>query len=223
MLRFSLPHHWRSHALALSAAVSLHAGIAAWAMMPSPPIAMPQQQVIHITMVAPTIIRQEQKPEPAREVKKEFPNIPPKEKGMVKVEPRRENVKETEKKPEKEEPKKLVRQQAKTQLTSGLQANNATEKKAAITEPVAAAYLNNPPPEYPHIARRRKQQGMVMLDVRVSKEGAPEAIEISRSSGYDVLDEAALDAVRRWKFVPARRGSQLVEASVVVPVEFRIN
>ena len=108
-------------------------------------------------------------------------------------------------------------------LTVALAISSADEKNAAITEPVAATYLNNPAPEYPARARSRRQQGTVMLQVRVTEQGRPDAVEIFRSSGYESLDEAALDAVRQWKFVPARRGSQLVEASVVVPIQFRIN
>lgn len=85
-----------------------------------------------------------------------------------------------------------------------------------------ADYLRNPPPAYPPMSRRRGEQGEVLLLVSVSVEGRPEHVEIRRSSGHQRLDEAALRAVRQWRFVPARRGDRPVAANVVVPIEFRL-
>ena len=85
-----------------------------------------------------------------------------------------------------------------------------------------AAYLNNPAPPYPRAARRSGDQGTVTLRVRVSAEGAPAQVELDRSSGSNLLDAAALEAVKRWRFAPARRGSEPIEAWVIVPVVFRL-
>jgi len=85
-----------------------------------------------------------------------------------------------------------------------------------------AAYLRNPPPRYPSVARRNGDQGTVMLKVLVSPEGVPARVELDKSSGSSPLDSAALDAVKAWRFVPARRGAQNVEAWVRVPVVFRL-
>jgi periplasmic protein TonB len=85
-----------------------------------------------------------------------------------------------------------------------------------------ANYLQNPAPAYPPIARRMGQQGKVMLRVLVNTAGAPDKIEIRSSSGSSVLDDAALDAVRRWRFVPARQGEQAVNAWVIVPITFAL-
>lgn len=84
------------------------------------------------------------------------------------------------------------------------------------------AYLNNPPPAYPRASRRAGEQGRVMLRVRVTADGRAEEVEIEHSSGYPRLDEAALRAVRRWRFVPARRGEQSVAAWARVPVHFSL-
>lgn len=86
----------------------------------------------------------------------------------------------------------------------------------------AAAYLQNPPPAYPRSARRAGEQGTVVLRVLVSLDGAATRVELERSSGSATLDSAALDAVQRWRFVPARRGATPVEAWVKVPVVFRL-
>jgi protein TonB len=85
-----------------------------------------------------------------------------------------------------------------------------------------ARYLDNPKPGYPLIARRRGLEGTVRLDVRVSAEGIPISVRVRESGGHESLDEAALTAVWHWRFVPARRGGEPVEASVVVPVRFRL-
>ncbi len=82
------------------------------------------------------------------------------------------------------------------------------------------AYLNNPRPEYPRIARRLGEHGRVTLHVFVSPAGLAEKIEIGTSSGYPRLDQAAREAVRSWKFVPARQGEQAVGAWVLVPISF---
>lgn len=85
-----------------------------------------------------------------------------------------------------------------------------------------ADYLNNPPPVYPVLSRRRGEQGKVLLLVQVSAQGTAERVEIHAGSGHARLDSAALEAVKRWRFVPARRGDAAVAASVVVPVVFRL-
>lgn len=87
----------------------------------------------------------------------------------------------------------------------------------------SAGYLNNPAPRYPPAARRLGLQGTVVLRVWVNTEGKPEQVEIAQSSGAEPLDEAAINAVREWSFVPARQGDKAVTAAVDVPVRFRLN
>ena len=85
-----------------------------------------------------------------------------------------------------------------------------------------AEYLNNPPPVYPGTSRRLREEGRVLLQVRVTAQGLPDTVEIRQSSGFARLDEAALAAVTQWRFVPARRGDEPISASVLVPVDFRL-
>ena len=85
-----------------------------------------------------------------------------------------------------------------------------------------AAYLNNPAPAYPMLSRRLREEGQVMLRVRVSPDGQPNRIELRTSSGSDRLDRAAEEAVSRWRFVPARQGDTAVEAWVLVPIVFKL-
>jgi protein TonB len=85
-----------------------------------------------------------------------------------------------------------------------------------------AEYLNNPTPVYPPISRRMGEQGLVLLRVFVTAHGEPNAVELKTGSGFARLDRAAQEAVKQWKFVPAKRGEQPVDAWVVVPIRFSL-
>jgi len=85
-----------------------------------------------------------------------------------------------------------------------------------------AAYLRNPVPRYPASARRAGTQGTVTLRVQVTLEGLAARVEIEKSSGSPHLDAAALEAVKAWRFVPARQGTEPVESWVLVPIVFRL-
>lgn len=87
----------------------------------------------------------------------------------------------------------------------------------------SAAYLNNNPPAYPAAARRRGIEGTVVIRAEIHDNGRCHHVMIRKSSGHALLDKAALDAVRDWRFVPARRGSRIVTAWVDVPITFRLN
>lgn len=85
-----------------------------------------------------------------------------------------------------------------------------------------AAYLKNPKPVYPIVARRRGWEGTVVLRVYVGADGHTQRVTIQRSSGHDILDESAMDAVKKWRFVPAKRG-EVAEASwVKIPIVFQL-
>ncbi|MFZ2852779.1 MAG: energy transducer TonB [Rhodocyclaceae bacterium] len=86
-----------------------------------------------------------------------------------------------------------------------------------------ADYLQNPKPVYPAMSRRLGEEGKVVLRVRVSAQGASLSVEIKQSSGFARLDEAARAAVEKWRFVPARQGSDAVDSSVLVPLNFTLD
>ena len=95
---------------------------------------------------------------------------------------------------------------------------------APVSAPVFDAdYLHNPPPRYPPAAQRLRESGRVMLSVQVSATGMPERVELAASSGSPRLDQAALETVRRWRFVPAQQGGKAVAAGVLVPIVFRLD
>lgn len=103
-------------------------------------------------------------------------------------------------------------------------ANQTSAGQTAGEGPSHAAYpTRQPPPAYPAAARRRGLEGRVMLRVRINAAGDVENIDVAEGSGVSALDEAAIAAVRRWSFQPARRLGVAVAAMVDVPVRFRLD
>ena len=95
----------------------------------------------------------------------------------------------------------------------------AAENNVALTR---ARYRDTPRPDYPDSARREGREGRVLLRVLVDDQGRTRTVEINSSSGSDALDRAAAEAIRRWRFYPARNGDQSVESWLRIPVEFRL-
>ena len=85
-----------------------------------------------------------------------------------------------------------------------------------------ANYLNNPKPVYPMVARQRHWEGLVILRVNITADGHVAQVIVQRSSGHEELDESALEAVKNWRFIPAKRG-EFAEASwASVPIDFSL-
>ncbi len=104
------------------------------------------------------------------------------------------------------------------------QATPAPEAPAPVTPPrTDAAHLNNPAPQYPALSRRLGEQGRVMLDVYILPDGSVGETKLNRSSGFPRLDNAALQAVKTWKYVPAKRGDKPIPFWYVQPVSFVLN
>jgi len=100
---------------------------------------------------------------------------------------------------------------------------NSTADDAPVTLPhLNADYLNNPAPDYPPASRELGEQGRVLLRAMINIDGMVAQVVLRKSSGFDRLDQAALDTVKNWRFVPAQRGEQKVSAWVVVPVAFSL-
>jgi protein TonB len=83
-------------------------------------------------------------------------------------------------------------------------------------------YKKNIPPKYPTLARKRGYQGKVLLEVLVKKNGRAGPIRLARSSGYEILDRAAIRVVRDWVFRPAKRGDEVIEMWVEIPIRFQL-
>jgi periplasmic protein TonB len=100
-----------------------------------------------------------------------------------------------------------------------------TDTITVQAQPEVAAkpdYLKNPPPVYPELALRRHEEGVVLLEVKVTAEGRAASVEIKKSSGFPLLDDAAVAAVRDYEFEPARIGSLTFASEIEVPVHFKL-
>ncbi|WP_425493467.1 energy transducer TonB [Marilutibacter chinensis] len=91
---------------------------------------------------------------------------------------------------------------------------------AATSDPMPLAG-ETPAPRYPAASLRRGETGTVLVRATIGLDGRPRRTDVARSSGSRRLDRAAEEAVRRWRFQPAMRDGQPVEAEVNVPIEFK--
>jgi protein TonB len=146
-----------------------------------------------------------------------LPITPPVEQTAMPATPTSSPAAEPEAKPTNNKP---VLSRSAT-LTTDV-AEGAADTQAYQSPSFNAAYLNNPAPNYPSISRRLGEQGLVLLRVQVTADGTVGSVELQTGSGSSRLDQAALEAVKKWQFVPAKRGEQSVSASVIVPVRFSI-
>lgn len=85
---------------------------------------------------------------------------------------------------------------------------------------IDAESANNPPPTYPRLSRRLREEGTVMLELLVLEDGSVTELIVKTSSGYPRLDKAAVKAVSKWRYVPASRGGETIAFRYQQPVQF---
>ncbi len=106
-------------------------------------------------------------------------------------------------------------------LTAGSARPVRASTAAAVVLPSSdAEYLHNPPPAYPRMSRRMGEQGAVVLRVFINAEGRAEQADVRSSSGHPRLDEAALETIKRWRYVPGQRAGQAEGMWFNVPIRF---
>ncbi|MGZ5533529.1 MAG: energy transducer TonB [Methylobacter sp.] len=214
--------------LLLTLVLLLHLWGAVWLLQPAEPVTKAQPMIMEVSLVsAPS---QQAAAAPVVQPKPVEPKKPPEKKP---VKPKKPVIRK-----QMELPKPLAMademlpapskvESASAPVTPSAAANAAsksTTDAAPFTEAnFNANYGSNPKPKYPGVATSRGWEGTVQLRVQVSAEGDSEEVTIQRSSGYDILDEAAIEAVEKWKFIPAKRGDTPVASSVIVPINFVLN
>jgi protein TonB len=97
------------------------------------------------------------------------------------------------------------------------------EPEAVIPPRSDAAHLNNPAPTYPSMSRRLGEQGRVVLDVYILANGRVGELRIKQSSSFKRLDDAAMQAVKKWQYVPARRGNETIPFWYIQPLSFSLD
>ena len=83
-----------------------------------------------------------------------------------------------------------------------------------------ADYLQNPKPAYPPLSKRLGEQGMVVVRVSIDVNGKAQTADIKQSSGFNRLDQAALNTVLRWRYVPGKRAGVTEAMWFNVPIHF---
>ncbi|MGZ5050182.1 MAG: energy transducer TonB [Methylobacter sp.] len=205
--------------------VSIHLWAIVWTQQPAELVTKAEPMPMEVSLIAAPSPQPAQPP--AAQPKPEPPKKPP-----VKQPPKpKQQV--IRKQPEK--PKTTIAEESlpapskvESAPTPVAPSSSAVSKAPAESAPFteanfAANYGSNPKPKYPSIATSRGWQGTVRLLVKVSAEGDSEEVTVQRSSGHEVLDEAAIEAVERWKFIPAKRGDTPISSTVIVPIDFVLN
>ena len=217
-------------AFALAAAVHLSLALAlgnagsqaSISSRPSPPIVV--SVAIHPVVVEPVEAAPVAKAAPARGAAAGVPHRP----RVAALSPQRPAPPLTQPRPEEAAPAPPAAPSTPATREEAAQPSGARET-LALAMPAAAApplrmpaLLDAPAPAYPSAAREDGEEGLVLLRVRVSPAGSAAEVALARSSGSRLLDAAALAAVARWTFRPARRGDEAIEAWMEVPVRFQL-
>lgn len=173
-------------------------------MLAPPPVAQPRLKPKPLPEPKPQP-KQQPKPTPAplpKALSKPLPKAPPSEKAVSapQVQPASTPVKKTKTAPTKTVP-----------------------AEPAIQPPSAEAQgLNNKAPLYPQLSRKKKEQGTVLLLILVKADGTVGEIQLKTSSGYARLDQAARQAVKRWRFQPALKEGQPIDFWYELPLKFSL-
>ncbi|MBU3599088.1 energy transducer TonB [Polynucleobacter sp. 30F-ANTBAC] len=111
-----------------------------------------------------------------------------------------------------------------TQVSQAGSISSSSGPAAALTSDAdyKASYLNNPKPPYPPLAVKMRIEGKVGIIVEVLPNGKAGRVTIESSSGQDMLDQSALQAVKQWQFIPAKKDGVVVPQVVRIPINFNL-
>ncbi|MBW1902118.1 MAG: energy transducer TonB [Deltaproteobacteria bacterium] len=190
---------------------------------------MPKSSVVTVTMSY-------RQPEPVNEIKKEpvkrpkaepeetvkipdEPELPPPEETvMVPHEPETPSSEETEEIIEPDE----SAEESSDEQPSQEENQGDDDSHMRVEQEAFPLYKINPPPRYPKMAIRRGYQGSVVLSVFVDEKGQVKNLWVFASSGYRLLDKAAVKAAGNWAFEPGMKGNRKVAMWVKVPIKFQL-
>ncbi|MBM0107417.1 energy transducer TonB [Steroidobacter sp. S1-65] len=145
----------------------------------------------------------ESEPEPPVPVKPEIDQVVPTEQPMPEI--------------QFDEP---VAPPTETPMPASENAIAATAATGAVAQDLKTS--NRVEPTYPSSSRRAGEEGTVRLKVLVDEKGRPRDVAVATSSGFARLDQAAMEAVRKWRFVAATDGTNPISAWTHVAITFRL-
>jgi len=217
---------WGDYALLGVVSVLLHANVWLWFQQPrvtlTPPV---PPRIVTLTFVKPAP-PQVAAPPPLSEPIPVVKPPPPKPKPKPKPKPTPKPKPKPEPRPEPPPPQPAPPVVAVTPAPPAPAAAvvSPAPPAAPVLTPAStrATSRRNPKPDYPMLAKRRGWEGKVLLEVEVRSDGTPGTIKVARSSGREVLDNAALKAVGRWLFEPARRGDEPVTSTMTLSIVFKL-
>ncbi|MGI8471494.1 TonB family protein [Pectobacterium brasiliense] len=188
---------------------------------PEPPVLTSEQGEREIAPVPEKPVVEEQKtPPPA--VKKEVHQPPVK--PVVKPQPVRPKT-TAERQPAARpvsEPSPITPEATPGPLMTASKGNLMQNSPGAQPKQVASVGCVVPQPDYPRRAKRLQQEGNVLVRLVISPEGRLIRHDIARSSGYDALDQAAIEAVAQARCTPYRENGQAITVMTIQPVNFRL-
>lgn len=193
----------------------------------APSLAAVLSIAVHLALLIPLIVNSEPRMEAPNSVvmvsmiTTTQPTVKPKAQSPQKTAPVAKSEQPVLEKAEPDEPAPEEALEEESVENEAEQSDRDSEQEVSQPE-FNADYFRNPPPRYPSISQRLKEQGEVLLRVKVDAKGEPLEIRLQQSSGFSRLDKAAQKAVNQWRFVPAKREGKAVMAWVVVPIEFSI-
>lgn len=217
-----LPVAWSVEQTGLALVLAVHAGLLLLACMHWSSSALPEVQLMSVSMISPAPVAPSVQPRPKPTPPKPVPVHKP-QPPVTRVKtpaPAEQPVIEPVKRLPPEPVKVVDPTPAAVVAAPEPAAVDAVE--ATLPPRFDADYLSNPSPRYPPLSRKLAETGRVLLRVQVSPKGEALTVQLHRSSGFERLDKSALEAVADWRFVPARQGQQAVMAWVIVPIVFSL-
>ncbi|CAN5176788.1 hypothetical protein BH10PSE16_BH10PSE16_07500 [soil metagenome] len=220
------PRLSRNAAIAL-AVVALHVGLI-WALQ-SGLLLRTVQLIVPVEVLAQLIDLPEPKPEPAppappappvRPVKP-APTVQKKAVAKPVIQPQVQPLAIADPTPSPNAPTGILVPAPPAAPAPVAQAPAAPPAPPAVQLPSSNAdYLQNPKPAYPPLSKRLGEQGKVIVRVLIGADGVPQKAELRQSSGFERLDQAALNTVLKWRYIPGKRGGVAEDMWFNVPINF---
>ncbi|MDV5169069.1 energy transducer TonB [Photobacterium rosenbergii] len=186
---------------------------------PPAPVEAPKKVVKEETAVKKLVKKKQ--PEPKPEVKK-VTKPAPKKTVEKKVEQKVAKKPTPVKKPVENDKPKAIEEVAKTAAPTLAQAaSGVNSEPQLVTKPTFATRPS--PVKYPRIAKRRGIEGQVLVEIWIDESGKQVKQNLLKSSGTEILDDAALEAIKRWRFSSHIVDGQAIAHRVQVPVRFKLD